>query len=392
MSKKIILFILFFAVSILSATTFFVKTAADGGDNANDGLSWTTAKAMIKSTVNASSAGDTILVKYGTYQFASSSSEIDITSNRKIISDDGDGSGWNDAEPDSSLCIIDAGNHCRIFFIHGYSITNSTEINGFKITDGYCDQGGGILIYNGADPIIKNCWITENVAYDGGGILIYDGSDPIIENCWITENFANIDLLNYGAGISSDHSSPTIQYNLITYNHAQDNGKGGGICIWYGSPVIRNNVLYKNDANEYGSGIHSYYSSATIRNNIFMKHNIYNSDKRAIYHDGEDINIENNCFYNNTNGYYNVISHNEVSADPKFTDAVNNDFTLTYESPCIDAGYYTLTYDENENHNQGWKEDIGAFEYTGNRVKKAVSETGELLFGGNVRAKQIFQI
>ena len=37
--------------------------------------------------------------------------------------------------------------------------------------------------------------------------------------------------------------------------------------------------------------------------------------------------------------------------------------------------------------NGGWAVDIGAEEYTGTRVKKTVSGTGELLFGGQVKSK-----
>jgi len=76
-----------------------------------------------------------------------------------------------------------------------------------------------------------------------------------------------------------------------------------------------------------------------------------------------------------------------INADPKFTNPDAGDFTLQYNSPCINAGKNPYTYDETSNHDFGWKEDMGAYEYRGVRVSKSVSGTGEILFGGQVRAK-----
>jgi len=55
-------------------------------DNSHDGSSWAKAKRTIQAAIDVSSVNDTILVKYGTYNI---SSQILISSDRKIISDDG---------------------------------------------------------------------------------------------------------------------------------------------------------------------------------------------------------------------------------------------------------------------------------------------------------------
>jgi hypothetical protein len=76
-----------------------------------------------------------------------------------------------------------------------------------------------------------------------------------------------------------------------------------------------------------------------------------------------------------------------IDADPMFTNPDVSNFTLQYNSPCIDAGKNPYAYDETINHDSGWKEDMGAYEYSGVRVSKSISGTGEILFGGQVRAK-----
>jgi len=359
MSKKTTIFILFFTISILSATTYFVKTAADGGNDSNSGLSWSNAKATVQAAINSSAVNDEILIKYGTYNITN---QIDLSSNRKIISDDGDGTCFADAEPDFTLCILDANNSSRIFYLHGSSITNSAVINGLKI-------------YRG----------TEN--YYSGGFLIENGADPIIENCWVIDNTSTSPSLATGGGFCIDNANPTIVNNLITENviDAED-GFGGGVYLEDSDAAIINNVFCANDAEEGGEAIYCSSGNPVIKNNIIVDHLSYYSTQ-AVYNYSGNLNIYNNCLYNNSSNFYNVTSIDGIYEDPKFTDAENSDFTLSYESPCIDAGYETFTYDETENHHFGWKEDIGVFEYSGNRVKKEVTENGELLFGGNVRAK-----
>ena len=69
------------------------------------------------------------------------------------------------------------------------------------------------------------------------------------------------------------------------------------------------------------------------------------------------------------------------------TPRLEDNFDLQYMSPCIDAGKDFYAYNETENHDMGWKVDIGAREYEGVRVVKAISDTGTYYFGGQVRAK-----
>jgi len=119
-----------------------------------------------------------------------------------------------------------------------------------------------------------------------------------------------------------------------------------------------------------------------------MDHNVSGSDSVAIFSGEMLTNNWNNCFYNNGLNYNaNVTCHNDVLANPQLTDPANGEFTLLYNSPCIDAGADTLVYNQTNNHDMGWVVDIGANEYTGTRVLKSIIGTGDYYFGGQVRAK-----
>ena len=310
------------------------------------------------------------------------------------------------------------------------------------------DKGGGIYIEDGADPVIEYNWVTGNYSTTdwrtgfGGGIYMSNSSAAIQYNN-ISDNYGGPWVTGYsgfGGGIYCEANTgsytPTIQYNTISSNLAapRGNGKGGGIDIVGGNivdAVIKGNTISSNVAcrkqssagyadgggiyteadvnivnntfsgnttkgespqDGHGSAICRWGTAKTptIKNNIFVDHNTTDlpySDGVAIYSYTSGQPVSYSCFYNNTTNTYQCSESNTFSANPWFTNAAGGDFTLTYESPCIDAGESSYTYNETENHDKGWKVDIGAEEYTGTRVKKTVSETGELLFGGKVRGK-----
>ncbi|MBN2601443.1 MAG: hypothetical protein JXR87_05590, partial [Candidatus Marinimicrobia bacterium] len=264
-----LLFNIVLFTNLLNAATYFVNSSASINGT---GLSWNSPKTTITAAISASSAGDVILVKYGTYAV---SSAIVLTSNRKLTSDDGNGTGWDDANPDSSLCIIAGNNTKRIFYMTGTNVTNETRIRGFKITGGNATTestmitaGGGMLLLYGASPIIENCWITDNVAAStnqnvqssGGGICSwYAGSNPIIRFNYFNNNIAlkNSGSSAGGAIYATVGSVPEIYGNTFKNNKAAV-GSGddiypnyaGAVYVYDGTPKIYNNIFEGNIALE----------------------------------------------------------------------------------------------------------------------------------------------
>ena len=317
-------FTLLFAAATYSGT-YFVDNARP--DDSGSGLSWTLAKKTISAAINVSSAGDTILVKYGTYLITSS---LSLTSNRMITSDDGSSNSWDLALYDSSQCIIkrDPSSNCRIFTISTSNISNTTHLRGFKITEGDASletvnalYGGGILIFSDADPVIENCWIFKNKAatiyaqsYGGGIAITGTGTNPIIQYCNIDSNVAGTTRYGDGGGISSDNfSMPEIHHNIISNNIATTHGSasGGGIYCNNSDAIISNNTISYNRASNglyglagygFGGGIYVLNGEVQIiSNGIFF--NIGSTSRGGT---GGGINISGNGHY----VYQNEITNN----------------------------------------------------------------------------------
>jgi len=326
MKKKNLINTLVFTI-LLFATTYPATYYVDNSrpDDSGSGLSWALAKKTISAAISVSSAGDTILVKYGTYLITSS---LSLTSNRMITSDDGSNNSWNTALYDSSQCIIkpDTSVRCRIFTISTSGISNSTHLRGLKITEGEATletinalYGGGILILSNADPVIENCWISKNTAatiYDqsyGGGIAITGtGTNPIIQYCTIDSNVAGTIRYGDGGGISSDNvSMPQIHHNIITNNIATTHGSasGGGIYCNNSYATISYNTISNNIASNglyglagYGFGGGIYVTNGVVQ--ILSNNILFNIASTSRGGSGGGINI---------NGINHYVYQNEIT-------------------------------------------------------------------------------
>jgi hypothetical protein len=260
-------------------------------------------------------------------------------------------------------------------------------------------SGGGIRTGSGAD--IRGNWIEDNRAStstsashtgSGGGVYLADSNTDFRENV-IIGNTACVHSTGYGGGIAYE-STNAIERNVIWGNVAssEDDGYGGGIYTGGGYRTsLRNNTVIRNAntlnpvAGGAGSGLYLGTSAASyVENNIFCDHDVAGSDGvgacAAIA-----FTIGYNAFHGNAVGNTNALitSQNEQLGDPRFTDAAAGDFTLLYDSPCIETGNPATVVPPNG----GWRVDIGAFEYTGTRHRRAIGGAGEYLFGGRVKAK-----
>jgi hypothetical protein len=259
--------------------------------------------------------------------------------------------------------------------------------------------GGGIRTGSGAT--IRGDWIEDNCAStatstsysgSGGGLYLADSNTDCRENV-IIGNTACVHGVGYGGGIAYE-STNTIERNVVRGNVAStaDDGYGGGIYTGGGYRTsLRNNTVVGNantldpTAGGAGSGIYLGSSAASyVENNIVCDHDIAGSDGVGAYA-AIAFTIGYNAFHGNAVGNTNplIVSQHEQLGDPCFTDPAAGDFTLRYDSPCIEGGNPAAPVPANG----GWRVDIGAFEYTGTRHWRAIAGAGEYLFGGRVKAK-----
>ncbi|HSW54269.1 MAG TPA: T9SS type A sorting domain-containing protein [Ignavibacteriaceae bacterium] len=360
------LFSTFVFALLLAATTYPATYFVDNArpNDSGSGLSWALAKKTISAAISVSAAGDTILVKYGTYLITSS---LSLTSNRMITSDDGSNNSWNTALYDSSQCIIkpDTSIRCRIFTISTSGISNSTHLRGLKITEGEATletinalYGGGILILSNADPVIENCWVYKNTAatiYDqsyGGGIAITGtGTNPIIQYCTIDSNVAGIIRYGDGGGISSDDvSMPQIHHNIINNNIATTNGSahGGGIYCSNSYAVISDNIISNNIASNgsYGNAGYGFGGGIYVINGVvqILSNNIsFNIASTSRGGTGGGIDINGNGHY----VYQNEITDNVGSSGQEGSgggiacsgDVQIKNNIIANNKACISSGY-----------------------------------------------------
>jgi hypothetical protein len=342
--------------------------------------------ATIQAALNGAVDGDTILVRPGTYF------ENNINFNGKAIT-------LKSLEgPD--VTIIDGGGIGRVFGFFNKE-KRDTIIDGFTITNGKSNAGGGMYIYHYVQVTVRNCIITGNEAGTGGGVFMVYVTNPLFENTRIENNTAT----SSGGGIRSFLGSLAIVNGTVANNHAGTTG-GGLRSEYYSYHYVENTVFYGNTAENSG-GAYSGYYGATLRGTNLLMFDNSASMGGAVYlernaridaahltvtantaDEGGGMYFEDSIkyqrlrniidYFNSTLSVYGALKPSysnieggaagtgNIDADPLFVDFANGDFHLSGGSPCINTGVNVVGYDIEGNPRPiGTSSDMGAFEYQG---------------------------
>lgn len=268
--------------------------------------------------------------------------------------------GWDNNfathNPDLYPTTLDAQGQGRVVYIYG---DISPTVDGFIITGGNADaadhyrrQGGGIYS-TGADPIIQNNVITDNIASIsasefgyGGGLYLYNAS-ALVSGNQILSNTASTGYTGYGGGLYLHHSDATVSGNTISGNTAgmAPNSEGGGVMLNYSNATLdgnriisntapgggglnvaisapftlTNNIIAQNRADGVAGGIRVWGSSGlptsgALINNTIVQNNLGNA-KDGVYAFGTTtLTLTNNIVVSHTWGIY-AFSGNTVIAD-----------------------------------------------------------------------------
>jgi len=293
---------------------------------------------------------------------------------------------------------------------------NETEERG----DNSYSNGGGIACYDGASPRISNCLISGNIAKIGGGIYAGQlGSSPIIGYCTISNNtaisgggiylFTSNSNVHHsiitgnraenrgGGGIFIDHTifrnqiyEPSIEWCIISDNSAAT--VGGGIHLVKATMPIYNCGIFSNSS-EFGAAISIkgdrtnqpdvQIEECTISGNIadslggtiFLEYDSYLSINSTILWNDDtpeivfsedrpanrvsvrysDLDGGEDDIETNNNGEVDWQEGN-IEGYPNFVNPDNEDYHLTEESPCINAGDPDLPEDPDNT-----RADMGVF-------------------------------
>jgi parallel beta-helix repeat protein len=295
------------------------------------------------------------------------------------------------ASPTISNNII-TGNHAAVgigMYISGGSpvIRNNTITGNNQAGAGDGGAGGGGILVEGSTstlgaPQIVNNIITNNSVAGGGvggGISVFYYSSPLIQGNLIRGNSA----YNGGGGISlQSYDSPVVLQNVIVNNTTLSGGSGGGMYVSpINSPVtILNNTIAGNNATDGTSGIFTtgFAQYATFTNNIVVAFQGQNAITCNTNYSSISPVFSYNDSYSAGGGAWSgpcdtSSNPGNISADPLFLSAPNNDFHLALGSPAIDAGNNTAAglpstdYDNNPRIADGNGDgvsvvDLGAYE------------------------------
>ena len=261
--------------------------------------------------------------------------------------------------------------------------SSSCTLTGFCIEDGSADCGGGVC-GNGTLATISYNDIYGNYAREGGGMWRCNG---LVSNNTITLNSSD------GCGGAMYKCHGLIKNNTISENQCHEDG--GGLC--YCNGTIRNNIISDNNSSYGGDGGGLYECNGLIMNNLISRNancGLYKCNGPLInntiaFNGGPNglwrcYGIIANCiiwgdssstYWLNTTPVWSCIqdwdrggTHN-ITTNPGFVNPENNDYHLSSDSLCIDAGNTYYLYGEhiadmdNECRIAGGLVDIGADEY-----------------------------
>jgi len=181
-------------------------------DGSGDGATWETAGAL-QAVMNAAAMYDEVWVTEGTY-----TSLIGAVLNMKTAVNvyggfAGTETDRDQRDPAANPTVLDGQETWRCV------IGADAGLDGFTITNGFAEYGGG-MYNNGVSPVISNCSFIAN----NGSALYNSYASPTINNCIFSSNTAA-----YGAGIYTSGYTPRIVGCVFTNNKAR---YGGAIYSW----------------------------------------------------------------------------------------------------------------------------------------------------------------
>lgn len=296
-----------------------------------NGSSWANATSNLQGAIDAVGT-QAVFVAKGTYNVPSPNSFVMKNSVAIYGGFDPDNGidDINDARILPSLgqqgSILNGKNERVVIWNANNGLTATAILDGFTITGGTGNSGGGIYI-NGGSPTFRNLILKDNSATIGGGIYNATGN-PTLFNVAIVNNTAS---------------------------------QGGGFFSFTGSPVFTNVTIAGNTANT-GSAMHIVDCALQLRNSIVFG---------VIYNDNSPSTSQYSLIEGRSSTANNNINATGILSAHVFVDPANGNYTLVSGSPAIDKGNNALftglsaTSKDLSGHHRstGNAIDLGAYEH-----------------------------
>ncbi|MCX7045271.1 MAG: right-handed parallel beta-helix repeat-containing protein [Candidatus Sumerlaeota bacterium] len=193
--------------------------------------------------------------------------------------------------------ILDGGAAGSVVTIN--SVTTIT-LDGFTITNGNVNEGGGAFIWYAGDSItIANCSFINNTANYGGAVRCV-GCSPLFINCMIAANVGAY----YGGGFSVWNANPVITSCSIVGNYAANYYGGGFYSDGACNVQITSCLISANSANS-GGGVYCNQTTMTLANCVLSGNSGYYGS--ALYINNFSPQVINCTFSDNTSYYCGAV-------------------------------------------------------------------------------------
>ena len=269
--------------------------------------------ATIQGAVNNAIAGDTIIVRGGTYN-----ENVKVNKRLTIRSDNG---------PAHTTVVAEKAN-AHVFYV----TADYVSIKGFTVENAIGKNETGLYIYAGVHIHADHCNITDNRAVGNAyGFFLSDSTKNTIRN--------NTASNNYGDGIYLDYSDS----NILSNNTAVKSNHRNGIRLWHS----HENGVYNNDValnNQYGIRLDYAHDNILVQN----KARSNNRDGYSLDYSNNNILINNIANLNNEIGI--SLIHSNENTLINNTASANNEVGISLEASCnstlknnrMDGNYYNF--------------------------------------------------
>ena len=167
-------------------------------------------------------------------------------------------------------------------------------------------EGGAVKFTSDLNTLFTRCQFIENTCnYGGGAISFYSVLDTKMVHCLFAGNSTTYS--NGGAIHSLGFANTFIFENCTLTENTAENGDGGAVNLVFATASFVNCIVYNNPG--------------TYSDDIYL---------------GMDGHAEIN--YSSLTMPDGATGSNNITGNPLFADAGNSDFSLSENSPCIDAG------------------------------------------------------
>jgi hypothetical protein len=290
----------------------------------------------VGAALSAATAGDTIRVAPGIYAPSVNGEVFPLVMSEAGVSLRGAGMG---------LSILDAEGTDRVLTL---ATSGTVLVEGFTITGGSQNVGGGIQVASGTPEVRRNLVHANQAVLRGSGVNIRGGAAP-----WIHHN---VIWQNHDTDVAAPGDPHGVQYletsgGIFEHNLVGLGDSNGLITGGTSTPVIRHSIFYRNghvaDPRR-GRGICALSSEpADISHNLFFE----NVVAAILFSGGIDVTAAEANDLDPLDGV-----HDNLDGDPLFRDPDGLDFHLRAGSPAVDAGDPSLPLDPD-----GTVADLGPF-------------------------------